>query len=720
MKKLILYCLLSALIFFLSSSSSPAATKLFGREKSDDAELPINITAVTLSYDKSGDNMIAKGKVEIAQGSRLLKADFVRINIRTKDTEAKGNVELNENGDILYCDAFNINLDTQLGRVENARLFIKQDNLHITGKEIKKLGANTYEISTGTVTTCDTESPAWRIDAGKINVTIDGYATVEHSTLRIKKIPVAYLPFAVLPVKTSRQTGFLFPEISQSSRNGVELNNSFFWAISENTDSTIWLDAATKKGLGTGLEYRFKLKEDSWGKVYGYYADERNQYFDDEYSDEKDRKHTRGYLNFVGEHYFNEEAYVKAQGSYVTDREFYGDYRQEVRRSTTDMDRSSIGSRPYDESVLFFNKNWDWCNLLFNTQYYKNLDHSDHSIAQPLPEIAFSTMRMPLSETMFFYKFDTSYNYFYRDKGRKGNRFDAYPRMSLPLNHDGWLKLDTEVGVRAVAYKVEDDDGVNNTTIFPTIDSRLSADFVRIYSIEGKYLQKMRHTLEPGLFYQYTANDDQDDTPFFDAPENFYKIHRMGYYLKNRFAGLFNMPTGSYEEDELGYFSIGQAYNISHPTEVFYIDGEPDKDYSDVFSDLRINIGRRLYFRTKAAYAPYDSRLRYFKSLITWTNELDEHLSFGYVNEMHRYGGWRARGRLKIVHSLYAFFNVRYNNNSSDKIDAEYGLDYFSQCWGSRFSIETRGASSGRRSETSFNYKFYLKGLGTAPKGLDN
>ncbi len=463
MKKLAAYCSATILLWTIFASGALAATKLFGPEKSDNDTLPINIKAVQLSYDNKGENLTAKGNVEIEQGSRLLKADFVKINIETKDTEAKGHVELNENGDILSCDAFNINLDTQMGHVENAVLFVKQDNLHITGKDISKLGANTYEIKQGTITTCDSESPPWRIDAKKINVTIDGYATVQGSVFRIKKIPVAYLPFAVVPVKTTRQSGFLFPEISQSSRKGVEVNNSFYWAMSENTDSTIWLDAASKKGLGTGLEYRFKLKEDSWGKMYGYFADETSNYFDDEYSDPQGRKRQRGYLNFEGEHYFNQDAYVKAQGSYITDREFYDDYRSEVRRSKNQTaDKTDIGSQPYDESLVFFNKNWESSNLLVKTEYYRNLNNSDRSISQPLPQVAFSTMRLPLSGSPFFYQFDTAYDYFYRQEGVKGNRFDVYPKISLPLCHDGWLKLDTAVGVRAVAFKGIKNNDRNN------------------------------------------------------------------------------------------------------------------------------------------------------------------------------------------------------------------------------------------------------------------
>ncbi len=68
--------------------------------------------------------------------------------------------------------------------------------------------------------------------------------------------------------------------------------------------------------------------------------------------------------------------------------------------------------------------------------------------------------------------------------------------------------------------------------------------------------------------------------------------------------------------------------------------------------------------------------------------------------------------RFKLLTPLFAFFTLRYNNNRSDKLDSEVGIDYFSQCWGSQLSMETRGASNGRKSETIFNYKFYLKGLG--------
>ncbi|MCK7469882.1 MAG: hypothetical protein MZU95_03055 [Desulfomicrobium escambiense] len=118
-----------------------------------------------------------------------------------------------------------------------------------------------------------------------------------HRTARsgIKKIPAAYLPFAVFPVKTQRQTGLAFSRDRSVHKQGHGVQQILFSGRSpKNTDATVWLDAASKKGLGSGLEYRFKLAEDTRGKLYGYAATEKDQYFDDEYNDVRDQAGNSG------------------------------------------------------------------------------------------------------------------------------------------------------------------------------------------------------------------------------------------------------------------------------------------------------------------------------------------------------------------------------------------------------------------------------------------
>ena len=71
------------------------------------------------------------------------------------------------------------------------------------------------------------------------------------------------------------------------------MENSFFWAINNQSDATFWLDTATDQGIGTGLEYRAKLAEQTDVKLYGYFSNELSDYQDDRYRDSQDRDNQR-------------------------------------------------------------------------------------------------------------------------------------------------------------------------------------------------------------------------------------------------------------------------------------------------------------------------------------------------------------------------------------------------------------------------------------------
>ncbi len=710
--------ILAALLILLLSADSASAEKISSLN-ADYEDVPVNIKAVHMDYDRKNGYLTAKENVEITQLNRTLTSEYIRINLLTKDTEARGNVVLVQGGDTIYCDSFNINLDSQIGYMHTAKIIITQENLNIQGREIAKLGPDKYMVKDGTITTCDGENPAWRIDAENIDVTIEGYARIRNSMFRIKNIPVMYLPYIIFPVKAKRQSGFLSPDFSRSSSEGTRLDNSFFWAISESTDATIWLDAATKKGLGTGLEYRFKLKEDSWGKMYGYFADERNRYFDHEYRDIRDRDPERGYLNFEGEHYFSSDFYAKAQMSYITDREFYGDYREEVRRSKSTASKTNIGSREKDESVLFFNKNWDFYNLLVNGILYKNLTHNDPNVLQRLPQVYFSGMPQPLWGTSLIYQFGSSYDFFWREEGQTGHRVDIFPKISWPINWEGWLQFTPEIGMRGISYfNLHREKGLDKEGLFPSLRAELSTTFLRIFENKQSRIRKLKHAIEPGILYENVPYNDQEDFPEFDIPERFFRRHSLGYYIKNRFTGLIAGDREDLEELEIGYIMLGQSFNISRPKQGLYLKGDPEDDFSDIFGELRLGIFESIYLKTKAFYNPYDNNLRYYTALINWSKVgTEEYLQLQYCYGRNTYENFDVKGRFRLTRFLYVFFDARYylfedENGDDDEMDTEFGIDFSGRCWGTRFSVETEAGSSGRSSDTSFNVHIYLKGLG--------
>jgi LPS-assembly protein len=698
-----------------------------------DLDMPVNVVADILQYSQQGDVLTASGDARITQGTRSIKADTIRFNTITKETEAQGNVLLDQDGDTIACESFTINLETQVGVVNQAKIFIKSENLHINGHEVQKTGANTYKVLDGTITTCDAKNPPWQIAASVIDVEVEGYAVARHPLLKVKSIPVMYLPALIVPVKTQRQTGLLIPEVGYSNRSGFEMGNSFFWAINDQSDATVWLDTATSQGIGTGLEYRAKLAEQTDIKLYGYYFDEKSSYQRDDYKNLEDRDNGRYFLNFEGQHYFDADMYLKADVSQVSDRQFYHDYRDIPGRSENTTSRSSVRNLDKQQSKVFFNKNWETSNLLVDTVWDKNLRFSDNYAVQKLPEVRYSTMLLPIKGTPMFYQFDGGYDYFYRDSGQKGQRITLYPQLAMPMLMGGWLRFTPEAGVRAVNFfGLNETDGDERNSIFPTVNAQLATSFVRVFDFDGQTLKKIRHMLEPGLEYEYIASEDQNDFPEFDNPDAYYKRHWAGYFVKNRFTALYRDASGELAEREAGYLKIGQAFNFTRPTEGLYYEGDRKKTSSDIYTELRLDVNNQLYFKGTTYYDPYDGNLRRYSILGRLSGVKNNYISIEYRYWRDLYSYLEFDTYINLTSWLAFFAKTRYNyfDNNNDEngdpdndrffdnyrtFDTDIGIEYHSQCWGIRLSHEYDDGTDDTKSDSSVKAMFFVKGFGDKP-----
>jgi len=241
-------------IFILLVICSPFALHAKMPEvKTTKEEGPVDIEADQLIYDKDTKLYQAHGNVEVIRGNLSLKADHAQLNMATKELVAWGNVLLREGEDVVECERLEVNLDTRLGKIYQAKLFLKDQNFHITGQEAEKLGENRYLIRDGSLTTCDAKRPPWKFTMKQLNVTLGGYGIAKGPVFYLKDIPVFYLPVGIFSLKKERQTGFLMPWLGYSSKYGPGIKNAFFWAIDKDMDATLyvyWLgDRVFKVGL---------------------------------------------------------------------------------------------------------------------------------------------------------------------------------------------------------------------------------------------------------------------------------------------------------------------------------------------------------------------------------------------------------------------------------------------------------------------------------------
>jgi lipopolysaccharide assembly outer membrane protein LptD (OstA) len=146
-----------------------------------------------------------------------------------------------------------------LGATANPAEFGNQDpDVYFWGARIDKLSAKKYRITGGGFTACVQPTPRWEVSSKIITLNLDDYAVARGTVLRVKGVPLVYLPVIYYPLQEDqRSTGFLMPTYGTSTVRGGSLSNAFFWAIGRSQDATFYHDWFTRTGTGVGGEYRY-------------------------------------------------------------------------------------------------------------------------------------------------------------------------------------------------------------------------------------------------------------------------------------------------------------------------------------------------------------------------------------------------------------------------------------------------------------------------------
>ena len=201
-----------------------------------------------------------------------ISSDWMTYDMDLESIKAKGNVKIVTKDDLLTAKEGTLNLVSETGKFINATVIRDEDSLHLEGESIEKTGLDTYRIVDGWAITCkldEGETPPWSFSSAKTDIRPGGYAVLKHAMFRIKDVPVLYTPYMIVPVKNTRQTGFLFPEFSYSSNSGFGSNIPFFLNISDSMDATFFPQYFTNRGVMPGLEFRYMANDDSKGVFTG-------------------------------------------------------------------------------------------------------------------------------------------------------------------------------------------------------------------------------------------------------------------------------------------------------------------------------------------------------------------------------------------------------------------------------------------------------------------
>ena len=229
----------------------------------------------------SADHVHLTGQVELETGSGvkffadeidIFSAPVLRLvatgNVVFANPEgriASERVEFNvEEGTGTFHQASGI---LSMGATVDRAQFGNQDpDVYFYGDTIEKIGARSYRITRGGFTTCVQPTPRWEVTSDSVVITLDDYAIARNMLLRVKGVPLMYLPILYYPIRgDERATGFLLPTYGSSTLRGQAVSNAFFWAIGRSQDATFFHDWFTQTGQGAGAEYRYVAGQASYG-----------------------------------------------------------------------------------------------------------------------------------------------------------------------------------------------------------------------------------------------------------------------------------------------------------------------------------------------------------------------------------------------------------------------------------------------------------------------
>ena len=223
----------------------------------------IDFSADEVVYESAGDTITANGAVRMARDGNYLAADQVIWNRRTGEVRAIGNVVvLTPEGDRLIGENVSLTDTLRDGTVENLLVVLESGGRIAAARGTRRGNVTTLENAIYSPCPVTTESgcpkrPSWSITAAR--VTQDPRTRTVRFTggrLQLFGIDLPLLPIFSLTSGSGGSAGWLVPDISLSTKKGLELAVPYHWKIAPNRDLTITPHLYT--GVWPALEARYR------------------------------------------------------------------------------------------------------------------------------------------------------------------------------------------------------------------------------------------------------------------------------------------------------------------------------------------------------------------------------------------------------------------------------------------------------------------------------
>lgn len=510
-------------------------------------ENPRNVITIRAdSQQKAGDVYRLEGHVDITYRDMKVTADQATYDRSTNEVAARGHVTFRDPKAHLQADEGRYNLVTKRGEFLNVhgdvhpaanprqRAFVTENPFYLEARSIQRLDEDTYTVEDARLSTCEHEEHGWSLTVRHARLKVGDKAVTYGDVFRMLDVPMFYAPALVHSIRRNpRQTGFLLPTIGNSSQKGTILGDGFFWAMNPSADLLVGLENYSKRGLARTARFRARPSDTSEVTVDYFGVSDRGI---NGLKAPGDSIHAIGKADDLG---YGFRGVMDAD--YITSLAF--------RLTFTDNFTQAVSSET--RQTGFLTKNFDAYSLNFFVSRYQNFLSTaqvagNSIVIQHLPTFDFSGMDKQVGNTPFYFSFDTSAAAVGRhepgfETPDVTERLDFFPEITLRSKALAGFHFTPSVGVRATRYGTSLE--VNHAPL-----TRLLGDFsldLRPPSFEKVFSgtlfgYRIKHVIEPDIRYHLVRARDPEnllDVVRFDATDIWTETNEIEYSVTNTLLG---------------------------------------------------------------------------------------------------------------------------------------------------------------------------------------
>jgi len=742
------YRWLVSIFFFVYIFAAPAIRTASAQQ----AHLPFKTGGVAdLSsrgpQSRRGDLYIADDDVDIRYGDSRLRADHVEYNEKTSEAFARGHVQFDFENQHVEADDAHYNVKTGHGVFHNVRgtvkierrpnpnVLLSNNPLYFEARDVERFARDVYVIDQAWITICDPTHPTWQFYAPHARVQLEKTVAMVNANFRLFRVPLVWLPYATAPAgRKVRESGFLIPDIGDSSRKGFTFGDAFYWAPKPWFDATWGAQYMSSRGVAERGALRAKPFEGT-SINYTYYG------VDD-----------RGLLvGGVRQPQGGEEQRLEIQSQLPGGWRFVTDYNQlsslTFRLAFADTYGDAINSEV--RSAVFLSNNFRGFSLNFaglNDKSFLEVTPDISVSIRNFPEARFDSVEQaPWRNLPVYFGFDSFVDALHRADSEINTpsfvgRTEFAPRVTVPMHVGNWLGITSTAAFRTTRYgaSLTADGAVSNQAIVRntgefTVDLRpptLERFFER-----PKSKKRFKHSIEPVITYRYvTGVNNFADFIRFDSDSTLTDTNEIEYGVTQRF---FVKHEGDDEARELISWRLVQKHFFDPSFGGAAVAGERNVfqalnsitpfafalgpvHWSPLVSDVTIEPGSKYDFEQILEYDPNIAKLTTIGTLLKvkpygkWyatiahfrldTNPILQPIS-NQVRTLFGYGSQNSEGFSAASGISYDFTN---NALQSQLVQVSYN----GRCCG--LALEYRRIALGQvRTENQFRVAFIIANIGT-------